>query len=264
MNSRCLGKASDGCLHGCSPFFSPPTEGPSPTLASTFRSDFAVSVASSLHPNSAFTNHESLPSLQESFSGFARAFPQFLETEQANMIRDREYPHLFSTERVCLDYSIGHGLFSYSQQRIAGSIPSSSSSHPPEPSSTTSFFEISYKPVNLGAQLAYGGAESELESSTRKRITGFMNLSEDDYTMVFASNQTSAFRIVVDSYPFQSHRNLLTVYDHESEAVELMIKSAKKRGAKVKSAEFSWPNLKIHSTKLRNMLVGMSQSPFEN
>ncbi|KAK4741201.1 hypothetical protein SAY87_024789 [Trapa incisa] len=264
MSSRCTGEASAGvCFHGCSPFFTHPSEEKPPTIAATFRSDFAASVASSLNPTSSFTNHETLPSLHESFSGFATAFPQFSDTERADRIRDREYPHLSSAGHVCLDYSTGHGLFSYSQQCIncgsTASAPSSSSSHTPSEliiSTTTGFFEISYKPVVLGAQLAHGGPESEMEASARKRITRFMNLSEDDYTVVFVSNQTSAFRIVADSYPFQSHRNLLTVYDHESEAVESMIKSSTKRGAKVKSTEFSWPNLKIYAEKLKNLLVG--------
>lgn len=259
MSSRCPREASDACFHGCSPFLSAPPASSSRTPAAVFRSDFAASVASSLQTNSAFTNHESLPSLQESFSNFAGAFPQFTETEQADAIRDREYPQLSSTGHVCLDYSIGHGLFSYSQQRIPGSVLPSSSSHPPAVSPRASFFEISCKPVNLGAQLAYGGPESELESSTRKRITRFMNLSGDDYAMVFASNQSAASRIIADAYPFRSHRNLLTVYDHQSEAVELMIKSSRRRGAKVKTAEFSWPSLRIQSAKLKNVLVGNVQ-----
>ncbi|PKI41433.1 hypothetical protein CRG98_038205 [Punica granatum] len=185
MSSPCIREASDACFHGCSPFLSSaPPDPSSRTPASAFRSDFAMSATSSLHPNATFTNHESLSSLQESFCSFAGAFPQ--------------------------------------------------------------------------AQLAYGGLESELELRTRKRITRFMNISEDDYAMVFTSNQPSAFRIVADSYPFRSHRNLLTVYDHESEAVESMIENSRKRGARVKSAEFSWPRLRIRSEKLKNMLVGKS------
>lgn len=255
MNSPCI---RETCLHGCSPFLGPPPDAP-PTSAASFRFDFAVSATSSLNPNPAFTNHESLPSLHESLSNFTRAFPQFLETGQADLIRDREYHHLSSAEHVCLDYSIGHGLFSYSQQCILNSIPSSSS-HPAVSCSGTTFFEISYRPVSLTAQLTRGGLESEVESMTRKRITRFMNLSEEDYVMVFASNQSSAFRIVADSYPFRSCGNLLTVYDHESEAVDSMIKVSRKRGAKVRSAEFSWPNLRIRSAKLRNMLVGNEEA----
>jgi selenocysteine lyase/cysteine desulfurase len=73
--------------------------------------------------------------------------------------------------------------------------------------------------------------------------------------MVFTANRTSAFKLVADSYPFQSCKKLLTVYDYESEAVEAMISSSEKRGAKSMSAEFSWPRLRIQSTKLKKMIV---------
>lgn len=45
--------------------------------------------------------------------------------------------------------------------------------------------------------------------------------------------------------PFQSSKNLLTVYDYESEAVEAMIDISAKRGARISSAEFSWPRMRI-------------------
>ena len=83
----------------------------------------------------------------------------------------------------------------------------------------------------------------------------FLNISDNDYFMVFTANRTSAFKLVADSYPFQSSKKLLTVYDYESEAVEAMISCSEKRGAKAMSAEFSWPRLRIRSTKLRKIIV---------
>lgn len=84
----------------------------------------------------------------------------------------------------------------------------------------------------------------------------FLHISEDDYSMVFTANRTAAFKLLAEAYPFQSSKKLLTVYDYESEAVEAMINSSEKRGARVMSAEFKWPRLKIHSAKLKKMLVG--------
>ena len=84
---------------------------------------------------------------------------------------------------------------------------------------------------------------------------GFLNISENDYCMVFTANRTSAFKLLSESYPFQSNRKLLTVYDYQSEAVEAMTNSSEKRGAQIMSAEFSWPRLRIQSAKLRNMVV---------
>ncbi|KAF5729939.1 Pyridoxal phosphate-dependent transferases superfamily protein [Tripterygium wilfordii] len=226
--------------------------------AMTSQYEFVVASASSLYPHTRFTNHESLPSLQESFSNFRTAFPQYSQTDEADRIRAQEYYHLSFSKHVCLDY-IGHGLFSYSQLQIHNnSAPiASSSTSPPSLHSTTlgsPFFDISYKSVNLNAQLKNGGQETELESKIHRRIMAFMNISKDDYTMVFTANHSSAFKLLADFYPFESNRNLLTVYDYENDAVETMIKSSKKRGARVMSAEFSWPNLGIQSEKLRRKL----------
>uniref|UniRef100_A0A2C9WIJ2 Aminotransferase class V domain-containing protein n=1 Tax=Manihot esculenta TaxID=3983 RepID=A0A2C9WIJ2_MANES len=63
-----------------------------------------------------------------------------------------------------------------------------------------------------------------------------------------------------DSYPFQSHRNLLTVYDYENEAVRVMIESSKKKGAQVTSAEFSWPSLRIQSGKLQKKIASKKKN----
>ncbi|KAJ6962548.1 hypothetical protein NC652_001264 [Populus alba x Populus x berolinensis] len=201
-------------------------------------------MASSMYPNSQFTNHESFPSLQESFSYFTKAFPLYSQTDQADKIREEEYYHLSLSNHVCLDY-IGHGLFSYSQQRSYSREVRQYSS-----SLETPFFGISYKAANLHSQIQYGCQESEMECNIQKRIMALMNLSEDDYAMVFTANQSSAFKLLADSYPFQSNHNLLTVYDHENEAVKIMIERSKNRGARVMSAEFSWKSLRIHSGKL--------------
>lgn len=117
------------------------------------------------------------------------------------------------------------------------------------------FFSVSYKTGNLKTQLLHGGQESELELAMKKKIMHFLNISENDYSMVFTANRTSAFNLLAESYPYQSSRKLLTVYDYESEAVDAMINTSEKRGARVMSAEFSWPRLRINSAKMRKMLV---------
>ncbi|KAK9103458.1 hypothetical protein Sjap_020712 [Stephania japonica] len=230
------------CFHGCcaAPFISLPQC--SQAKSSTARLDFAAATAASLLPNTQFTNHESLPSYADSFSHFTRAYPQYIKTDQADRIREHEYQHL--SDHVCLDY-MGLSLFSYSQQYAQNlSVPSSSSA--PHPMNLEfPFFEICYKSASLQSQVLYGGQESELECSIRKRIMSFLNISEIDYSMVFTANHTSAFKLVAESYPFKSNRKLLTVYDYESEAVESMISSSRKRGAKVMSAEFSWPRERV-------------------
>jgi selenocysteine lyase/cysteine desulfurase len=89
----------------------------------------------------------------------------------------------------------------------------------------------------------------------KKRIMDFLKISENDYSMVFTANKSSAFKLVSESYPFQCNRKLLTVYDYKSEAVDSMISTSEKRGARVMAAEFKWPRLRIRSDKLRNMII---------
>ncbi|PON67605.1 Glycine dehydrogenase (decarboxylating) [Trema orientale] len=277
MNSPCLREASEACFHGCCPAPALALQSPKSTAkststitASTSQHHFTLATLSSL-PNTStqyyYTNHESLPSLEESFSYFIKAYPQYSQTHQADQLRSQEYYHL---NHVCLDY-IGYGLFSYSQQRRRftptahdPAMASSSSLPPPLPLDfpESHFFDICYKAVSLKSQVVFNSTsqEPELESKLRKRIMAFMNISEEDYTMVFTSNQSSAFKLISDSYPFHSNRNLLTVYDFKSEAVEAMTESSKRKGARVNSAEFSWPRMRIQTRKLRKMITSSSSS----
>lgn len=108
--------------------------------------------------------------------------------------------------------------------------------------------------MNLKSQLLHGGEGSKFESSIRKRIMEFLNVSDEDYRMLFTANKSSAFKIVSEAYPFQTSRKLLTVYDYKSEAVDAMVTTSEKRGARIMSAEFKWPRLRIHSARLRKLV----------
>ncbi|KAK7265532.1 hypothetical protein RJT34_33152 [Clitoria ternatea] len=248
--------SSQPCFNGCFP---------SPLLATSHNNtpnsrhnkitashqDFITATSSTLHPHTHFTNHESLPPLNHSYISFTKAFPQFPTTSQIDQIRDQEYHHL-NHSNTCFDYT-GYGLFSYAQQQ--SSCPATSQAP---------FFDISYKSVSLQSQILYGGHESEIESRIRKRIMRFMNVSEADYTLVFVANEVSAFKIVADSFPFQSNGELLTVYDHSSEALDVMIESCKKQGVQVLSAEFSWPNFGLGWRKLKKMIVNRREKRKNN
>ncbi|XP_022858145.1 molybdenum cofactor sulfurase-like [Olea europaea var. sylvestris] len=266
MESNCIREASRACFYNCcsNPLLGlPETRNTTRKATSTGigpRHDFTTAILASIQPSGNFTNPESLPSSAELFSCFENACSHYSSTVLADNIRAQEYNHLLVSNRVCLDY-IGHGLFSYSQQQghiLVTEIASSSKSTPPRPMHSP-FFDISYKSVNLSSFLSYGGQESEFESSMRKRIMKFMNVSEEDYYMVFTANQSSAFKLLADSYPFQSNQNLLTVYDYENEAVQVMVESSNKKGARPVSAVFSWPNLRVNSRKLRKLIVNKSK-----
>lgn len=262
MQSPCIREASQACLQGCCrPPFLGLLDSSQPAFcrssaATTPAYVFLVATETSLHPNARFSNHESIPSLKDAFTYFIRAYPLYSETQQIDQIRADEYNHLALAKHVCLDYN-GHCLFSYAQQQSPTTSSYSPSGSPSQflrcPGSP--FFNISHRSVKPNLQVGHGGRESEFESRIRSRIMKFMNLSEDDYAMVFTANQSSAFKLLADTYPFQHNKNLLTVYDHKSEAVELMVESSKKKGAKISSAEFLWPNLAISSGKLRRLIV---------
>lgn len=222
------------------------------------RHSFAATTTSSFFPNTHFTNHESLPSYQESFAQFIKTYPKYSETRQVDKIRSQEYYHLSISNHVCLDY-IGIGLFSYSQvqSQLSALDPVTSSSSPSSSNEYCDypFFDISCKSVNLKSELLHGGHGSELESSIKKKIMNFLNTSQNEYSMVFTANRSSAFKLIAESYPFQTSRKLLTVYDHESEALETMVNTSEKRGASILSAEFKWPRLRTHSEKLRKLII---------
>ncbi|GAV61833.1 Aminotran_5 domain-containing protein [Cephalotus follicularis] len=269
MQSSCLKETSEVYSHGCcpNPFLGLPEPlknvPESKSTSAAFRRSFVEITYSAIFPNIQFTDHESLPSLPESFAEFTKAYPQYSNTNQVDQIRAKDYYHFSLSNYTCLDY-IGIGLFSYSQllnheySKIQMASTSSSSLPPPKPSrySDIPLFSISYKTGgSLKTQLLHGCPESELEYAMKKRIMSFLNISENDYSMVFTANRTSAFKLLAESYPFQSSRKLLTVYDYQSEAIEAMINCSKGKGARVMSAEFSWPRLRIHSAKLRKMIV---------
>ncbi|XP_022888325.1 uncharacterized protein LOC111403902 [Olea europaea var. sylvestris] len=266
MHSPGLRGATQACFEGCcpNPIFRvlelDQANVKNRSTSSTCRHDFAATTNSSFFPNTQFTNHESIPSLQESFVQFIKAYPKYSETAQVDQIRAHEYVHLSESNHVCLDY-IGVGLFSesQSQSQYISTSAIASSSYPPSQKSDCPVFGITYKSVNLKSQLLHGGDGSKLESAIKKRIMDFLKISQNDYSMVFTANRSSAFKLVAESYPFQSSRKLLTVYDHENEALETMINTSEKRGASVMEAEFKWPRLRIHSAKLKKMIVRKKQ-----
>ncbi|XP_076914326.1 molybdenum cofactor sulfurase-like [Bidens hawaiensis] len=263
MHSPCSKHVEQVCSHGCcsNPLFSFPEFTTTTTIATTTtttstatstssacRKQFISKTTAAFFPNTRFTDHESLPSVKESLSTFTQTYPKYSDTARVDRIRGQEYYHLSLSNRVCLDY-IGIGLFSHLQLQTHHSPSSSGDLHSDYPS-----FNSIYRSVNLKSQLLHGGEGSEFESSIRKRIMEFMNVSGDDYSMIITTNKSSAFKIVSEAYPFQTSRKLLTVYDYKIEAMDAMITSSEKRGAKVMSAEFKWPRMRIHSAKLRKLV----------
>ncbi|KAL1559788.1 molybdenum cofactor sulfurase-like [Salvia divinorum] len=238
QSSNCIKEASKACFSSCC---TNPLHVAPPTAAATPRRDFVSAILSTLHPNTSFTNHESLPSLRELLSSLRDAVPNYFNTVLADSIRAQEYHHFNLSNHVCLDY-VGHGLFSYAQK-----------------SADERFFDFSYSSTNFTSYLLYGAEETEFQAAAKQRIFKYMNLSEDDYSLVFTANQSSSFNLLGHSYPFDSHQNLVTVYDCDNEALQLMIDAARKRSARPQSAVFSWPSLRVNSRKLRKILMSKNR-----
>lgn len=249
MNSQFIQEASEACFNGCcsSPFSSHATP-----QKQEEEVEFSVvtSGASFLTRNAKFTSQDSLPHLRTSFYDLITAFPDYLQTNEADHIRSTEYQNLSSSGHVSLNHtSQQQPLFSYSQFReISESVS--------ESGLNSSLFNLSYKQVSSGKELlSLAREESQFQSRMRKRIMGFMNLEESDYHMILTQDRSSAFKIVAELYSFKTNPNLLTVYNYEDEAVEEIIRISEKKGIKPESAEFSWPNTEILPEKLKRRLA---------
>ncbi|XP_054823901.1 uncharacterized protein LOC129321933 [Prosopis cineraria] len=193
--------------------------------------------ATALAAERIFESEEEIPTLQEAFNKFLTMYPKYQSSEKIDQLRSDEYSHL--SPKVCLDYC-GFGLFSFVQ-----------TTHYWE-SSTFSLSEIT---ANLSNHALYGGAEKgTVEHDIKTRIMDYLNIPENEYGLVFTVSRGSAFKLLAESYPFQTNKKLLTMFDHESQSVAWMAQCAKEKGAKVYSAWFKWPTLKLCSTDLRKQI----------
>ncbi|XP_010439252.1 PREDICTED: uncharacterized protein LOC104722735 [Camelina sativa] len=234
----------EACFNGCcsSPFSSHSVSEKQEEL------EFSVITtgASLLTRDAKFTSQESLPRLRTSFYDLITAFPDYLQTNQADHLRSTDYQNLSSSPHV---FGQQQPLFSYSQfRRISESEPDL---NPP------SLLTFSCKQVSSGKELISFASEeeSQFQSRMRRRLTGFMNLEESEYHMILTQDRSSAFKILAELYSFKTNPNLLTVYNYEDEAVEEMIRISEKKGVKPESAEFSWPSTDINSEKLKRRIT---------
>ncbi|XP_010263786.1 PREDICTED: uncharacterized protein LOC104601966 [Nelumbo nucifera] len=187
-----------------------------------------------------FETEESIPDFHESFSKFLTMYPKFQSSEKIDQLRTDEYGHLSDQfAKVCLDYC-GFGLFSYLQTFQYWD---------------SCAFSLSEITANLSNHALYGGAEKgTTENDIKSRIMDYLNIPENEYGLVFTVSRGSAFKLLAESYPFQTNKKLLTMFDYESQSVNWMAQSAKEKGAKIYSAWFKWPTLKLCSMELRKRI----------
>ncbi|KAF8101465.1 hypothetical protein N665_0205s0058 [Sinapis alba] len=195
--------------------------------------------ATSIAAQRAFESEEALPELVEALNTFLTMYPKYLSSEKVDQLRNDEYFHL-SLPKVCLDYC-GFGLFSYLQTVHYWD---------------TCTFSLSEISANLSNYALHGGAErGSIEHDIKIRIMDYLNIPENEYGLVFTVSRGSAFKLLAESYPFQTNKKLLTMFDHESQSVSLMGQCAKEKGAKVGSAWFKWPTLRLCSMDLKKEIL---------
>ncbi|KAL5777880.1 hypothetical protein ACOSP7_010806 [Xanthoceras sorbifolium] len=187
-----------------------------------------------------FSSEDSIVELKDAFTKFLTMYPKYQSTEKIDQLRSDEYGHLSeSFAKVCLDYC-GFGLFSYIQTQYNWE------------SSAITLSEIT---ANLSNHALYGGGEKgTAEHDIKTRIMDYLNIPENEYGLVFTVSRGSAFKLLAESYPFETNKRLLTMFDHESQSVNWMAQSAKEKGAKVYSAWFKYPSLKLCSRELRKQI----------
>ncbi|KAK1438975.1 hypothetical protein QVD17_04789 [Tagetes erecta] len=198
--------------------------------------------ATSLAGDITFESEDSIPDLHQSFSKFLIMYPEYQSTEMVDYLRSDEYSHLSDhLPKVCLDYC-GFGLFSFLQTVYNWE---------------TCTFNLSEITSNLTNHALYGGAiNGTMEHDIKIKILDYMNIPENEYELVFTVSRGSAFKLLAESYPFHTNKQLLTMFDHESQSVNWMAQFAKQKGAKVDSAWFKWPTLQVCSTDLRQQITG--------
>lgn len=196
--------------------------------------------ATALFANQSFSSQDSIPEFSDAFNKFLTVYPKYQSSEKIDQLRSDEYSHLSDDgAKVCLDYC-GFGLFSYFQTLQFWD---------------SSAFNLKEITANLSNHALHGGAEEgTAEHDIKSRIMEYLNIPENEYGLVFTVSRGSAFKLLAESYPFHTNKRLLTMFDHESQSVNWMTQCAKEKGAKVYSAWFKWPNLKVCSKELRKRI----------
>nr|GEU99621.1 molybdenum cofactor sulfurase [Tanacetum cinerariifolium] len=93
-----------------------------------------------------------------------------------------------------------------------------------------------------------------VEYDIKARIMDYLNIPESKYGPVFTVSRGSTFKLLAESYPFNTNKSLLTMFDHESQSVNSMGQCAKQKGAKWKKNRVLFTTLIMKKKKRKKDL----------
>lgn len=95
-------------------------------------------------------------------------------------------------------------------------------------------------------------------TQTHQRLLEMFNTNKDEYSVIFTTGFTAAFRLFAEAYWFPKGSSLLLCQDNH-EAVKLIATAASQQGVKPMLAAVGEVNLAMHSTMLRRTLRNQGQ-----
>ena len=166
---------------------------------------------------------------------FINRFPSYLDTQDLDDLRRKEYACLDEGKHVYMDYT-GGGLYAASQvQKHTNWLLENVLGNP-----------HSTNPTSLIA--------TEAIERTRAEVLRFFNASPDEYACVFTQNASGALKLIGESYPFSPSSTYLLTFDNHN-SVNGIREFARTRGAKVVYCAVRPPELRIDEKALEEYLT---------
>ena len=168
------------------------------------------------------------------YNTFLQKYPQYLQTNTLDELRQRDYSRLDQQGHIYLDYT-GAGLYGESQVAKHHQLLSSQVYGNPHSSNPTSL------------------ASTQLVEGTRQAILRFFNASPDEYVVIFTANASGALKLVGESYPFTPEGHYLLTFDNHN-SVNGIREYALARQAQVSYIPMVLPVMTIDEIKLKQSL----------
>jgi selenocysteine lyase/cysteine desulfurase len=172
--------------------------------------------------------------MRQAEQAFWQAYPAFESTRFVDELRASEYARLDDLGHIYLDYT-GGGLYAESQLREHFELLSGNVFGNPHSLNPTS------------------RAMTELVERARSSVLDFFSASPEEYAVIFASNASSALKLVGEAYPFQPGGQFLLPFDNHN-SVNGIREFARARGASFTYLPVLAPELRVEEGLLLSFL----------